>query len=72
MLALLILSIAVAAYLAMKKAGGGGGLPSRPEVPRKSTTHGFTVVQNPYESKWEHIPVKVGKIVSGVLLMSCD
>ena len=59
MLATLTVSVAVAACSAMKK-GGGGGLPGRPDlVVRKSGTHGFAIMHNPYESKWEHIPVKV-------------
>ena len=32
----------------------------KPTLHTKSNTHGFTVIPNPYENKWDHIPVKVG------------
>jgi hypothetical protein len=31
----------------------------RPGNHTNSYTHGFKVVPNPYENKWDHIPVKV-------------
>ncbi|KAL5262430.1 hypothetical protein ACHWQZ_G007975 [Mnemiopsis leidyi] len=40
----------------MKKQSNKGEF--RPSYHTKSNTHGFTVVPNPYENKWDHIPVK--------------